>query len=370
MKVPFLDLQPQYVGLRDEILSAITRVCDSQQFILGPEVEQFEAECAATIGVRHAIGVSSGTDALLVALMALGIGSGDEVIVPAFSFFATAGSVARLGARPVFVDVDPTTLMMEADAVSPLIGSRTRAIVPVHLFGLCADMAPLMALATRTGLAVVEDAAQGIGATYRGRSAGALGTIGCFSFFPTKNLGAFGEAGLVTTEDPALAARLRLLRNHGAERRYHHREVGGNFRLDALQAAVLRVKLPHVARWNEDRRANAAAYGGLFAEAGLDGAVSRPVEPEGRLHTFHQYVVRVPARDRVRAHLHTREVGSEIYYPVPLDRQECFAPWRPPAEGCPVAQSAAADVLALPIFPGLTREQQEWVVASLAEVVG
>jgi len=257
MQVPLLDLQLQYASIREDILSAVTRVCDSQQFIMGPEVERLESEVAAVIGVPHAIAVSSGTDALLVALMALGIGQGDEVITPTFSFFATAGSVARLGARPVFVDVDPETLMLDIDRVRTAITPRTRAIMPVHLYGLCADVDALKAVAG-PGVHIIEDAAQAIGATYHGRPSGTLGTIGCFSLFPTKNLGGFGDGGLVTTTDAAIADHVRLLRNHGAHPKYVHREIGGNFRLDALQAAVLRVKLPHLSECNSKRRADAA----------------------------------------------------------------------------------------------------------------
>jgi dTDP-4-amino-4,6-dideoxygalactose transaminase len=366
VKVPLLDLQPQYTQLRAEILSALARVCDSQQFIMGPEVEALEADLARSIGVEHAVGVSSGTDALLVALQVLDIGPGDEVIVPALSFFATASAVARVGATPVFVDVDPVTLTIEAGAVAAACTSRTRAVIPVHLFGLCVDMEPLLALARSRGLAVIEDAAQAIGATCEGRQAGTLGTIGCFSFFPTKNLGAFGEAGLLTTADGALAARMRRLRNQGSETRYRHTELGGNYRLDALQAAVLRVKLPHLPAWIEARRGNAATYGELVGSAGLSGRLTLPVEPAGRPHTFHQYVIRLADRDRVRAELTSRGVGTEVYYPVPLHRQPCFPAGAP---ACPVAEAASDEVLALPIFPGVTRDQQAYVVSSLAEAL-
>ncbi len=366
MQVPLLDLRLQYASMREDILSAITRVCDSQQFIMGPEVEQLESEVAAAIGVPHAVAVSSGTDALLVALMALGIGDGDEVITPTFSFFATAGSVARVGATPVFVDIDPETLMLDIDRVRAAITPRTRAIVPVHLYGLCADIDALTA-AAGPGIHIIEDAAQAIGAAYHGRPAGTLGTIGCFSFFPTKNLGGFGDGGLVTTRDAALAAHVRLLRNHGAHPKYVHREIGGNFRLDALQAAVLRVKLPHLADWNSKRRANAARYRELFANAGLDGRVRLPVEPAGRTHVYHQFVIRVAERDAMRAHLTTRGVGTEVYYPVPFHRQQCFADLIHAADAFPNADAAASDVLALPIYPELTREQQQHVVASIAE---
>jgi len=368
VKVPLLDLQPQYLPIRAELLSALARVCDSQQFIMGPEVEALEAELAGAIGVTHAVGVSSGTDALLVALQVLDIGPGDEVIVPALSFVATASAVARVGAAPVFVDVDPVTLTVEAGAVAAACTPRTRAVIPVHLFGLCADMDPLLSLARSRGLAVIEDAAQAIGATCGDRQAGASDTVGCFSFFPTKNLGAFGEAGLLTTGDGALASRMRRVRNQGSDTKYRHTELGGNFRLDALQAAVLRVKLPHLASWIECRRANAAAYGELIRDTGrLADAVTLPVEPEGRRHTFHQYVIRLADRDRVRTELAVRGVGTEIYYPVPLHRQPCFTTGVP--VDCPVAEAAARQALALPIFPGLTRDQQAYVVSSLAEVL-
>jgi dTDP-4-amino-4,6-dideoxygalactose transaminase len=365
MRVPLLDLTVQYSAIRSDVEAAIARVCASQQFIMGPEVDALERELAAFIGVPFAIGLSSGTDALLASLMALGVGPGDEVITPTFSFFATAGSVSRVGARPVFADVDPVTLMMGADEIEPLITPRTKAIIPVHLYGLCADMTPILDLAASHGIAVIEDAAQALGATYQGRMAGSFGATGCFSFFPSKNLGAFGDAGLVTTSDEALAARLRRLRNHGAEQRYYHREIGGNFRLDALQAAVLRVKLPHLPRWNAARRANAETYGRLFREAGLT-QVRLPPEMDGRTHIYHQYVIRVPDRDRVRAHLTECGIGSDVYYPVPFHRPECFAGITAADRAFPHADQAASDVLALPIFPELTLEQQQYVVASIA----
>jgi dTDP-4-amino-4,6-dideoxygalactose transaminase len=367
LKVPLLDLQPQYASLRADILAAVTRVCDSQQFIMGPEIAALESELQAALGLTHTTAVSSGTDAILLALMALGVGPGDEVITPTFSFFATAGCVVRAGARPVFVDVDPRTLTLDPARVAEAITPRTRAIVPVHLYGLCADMDALTALAAPRGIHIVEDAAQALGATYNGRPAGALGTAGCFSFFPSKNLGAFGDAGLVSTADPALAHRIALLRNHGAEPKYYHREVGGNFRMDALQAAVLRVKLPHLARWNERRRANAEVYDTLFRQAGLAGRVGLPTAPEGRTHIYHQYVIRVPGRDGMRAHLAAAGIGSEVYYPVPFHRQECFAALGADPNAFPHADAAAADVLALPIYPELTRAQQEYVVARIAE---
>jgi dTDP-4-amino-4,6-dideoxygalactose transaminase len=323
--VPLLDLRAQYAPIRDEILAAITSVCDSQRFIGGPEVEALERELAATLHVTAAVGVSSGTDALLAALMALNIGAGDEVITTTYSFFATAGTIWRVGARPVLVDIDPVTYNIDPAGVAAAVTPRTRAILPVHLYGQSADMDPILEVAGRHGLAVVEDAAQAIGATYKGRPVGGIGTIGCFSFFPSKNLGAFGDGGLMTTLDEALASRLRQMRNHGAEPKYFHKFVGGNFRLDALQAAVLRVKAKHLASWTEARRANAARYQALFREAGLGDVVGLPTEVPGCRHIYNQFIVRVPDRDRLRAYLESRRVGVEIYYPVPFHLQECFA---------------------------------------------
>ena len=296
---------------------------------MGPEVEALERELAAYLDVREAIAVSSGTDAILAALMVLGIGPGDEVITTTYSFFATAGCVARVGATPVLVDIDPVTFNLDPAAVRAALTPRTRAIIPVHLYGLCAEMDPIMEAAREHGIPVIEDAAQAIGATYKTRQAGSIGTIGCFSFFPSKNLGAFGDGGLVTTNDPALAHELRLVRNHGAEPKYFHKRVGANFRLDALQAAVLRVKLPHLARWTAMRQANAARYDALLASASLSDRVAVPFVPADRRHIFNQYIVRVPDRDRVRAFLSDRGIGTEIYYPVPFHLQECFARPRP-----------------------------------------
>ena len=369
MKVPLLDLQAQYAPLRDDLLAAIVRVCDSQRFIFGPEVEGLERELAERIGIGHAIGVSSGTDALLVALMALGVRPGDEVITSTYSFFATAGCVARLGATPVLVDIDPVTYNLTPDAVRRAVTPRTRAILPVHLYGLCADMDPIRDIAASAGVAVIEDAAQAIGAVYKERQAGSIGVMGCFSFFPSKNLGAFGDAGLVTTNDEGLAHEIRLLRSHGAEPKYFHKRIGGNFRLDALQAAVLRVKLPHLERWSGMRRANAARYARLFEQAGLAGRVTLPAEPAGCHHVFNQYVVRVPDRDRVRAALTQAGIGTEIYYPVPFHLQECFASLGHRRGDFPEAEAAADSTLALPIYSELTEEQQAAVVSTIAAAV-
>jgi len=367
--VPLLDLEAQYRPIRGELLAAVTRVCDSQRFILGPEVEALERELERAIGVSHAVAMSSGTDAILASLMALGIGPGDEVITPTYSFFATAGCIARVGATLKLVDIDPATFNAAPAAVAAAITAKTRAIVPVHLYGQTADMGALLDIAGERGIPVIEDACQAIGATHHGRPAGTMGVAGCFSFFPSKNLGAFGDAGLVTTNDAALAHELRLLRNHGAEPKYFHQRIGGNFRLDALQAAVLRVKLPHLDRWTEARRANARRYGDLFADAGQAGKIVLPREMPGCRHIFNQYVVRVPGRDGVRASLAGQDIGTEVYYPVPFHLQECFAPLGHHRGDFPHAEEAAASSLALPIYGELTLEQQQAVVSALGEAL-
>ena len=365
--VPLLDLTAQYRPLRDEVLAAIARVCDSQRFIMGPEVEALERELAARIGVAHAVAVSSGTDALLAAMMAIGIGPGAEVITPTYSFFATAGCVARLGATPVFVDIDPVTFNVTADAIAGALTPKTRAILPVHLYGLCADMDAILAVAAKAGVPVIEDAAQAIDARVHGRTAGTMGAAGCFSFFPSKNLGAFGDGGLVTTNDAALAAELKLLRNHGAEPKYHHARIGGNFRLDALQAAVLRVKLPHLDAWTAARRRNAARYRTLFAQAGLTSTITLPIAPDGFDHIYNQFVICVPRRDALRAHLLAHQIHTEIYYPVPFHRQQCFADVPTASGSFPHADRAAATSLALPIYGELTDDQLQHVVTAIAD---
>jgi dTDP-4-amino-4,6-dideoxygalactose transaminase len=309
--------------------------------------------------------MSSGTDALLAAVMALGIGPGDEVITSPFSFFATAGSIARVGARPVFVDIDPATYNIDPAQIASAIGPRTKAIMPVHLFGQSADMAPLLAIAARSDIPVVEDAAQAIGARYRDQPVGGIGAIGCFSFFPTKNLGAFGDAGLVTTRDAGLARKMRAIRQHGGEVKYHHERVGANFRLDALQAAILRVKLPHLQDWTSARQRNAQRYEELFATAGLTTTVRMPARAQDRTHIFNQFVVRVPERDQLRAYLQTQGIGTEVYYPVPLHLQPCFRHLGYEPGAFPVAEAAANGVLALPIFGELTESQQAWVVEAI-----
>jgi len=370
VKVPLLDLHAQNDPLRADILAAVARVADSQRFIMGPEVDAFERELAGLLGIRHAVAVSSGTDAVLLALMAIGVEPGDEVITPTYSFFATAGCVARLGATPVLVDIDPETFNADPEAVASAITPRTKAIVPVHLFGQAAEMDPIVRAAARAGIPVIEDAAQAIGATYRSQPVGGIGAFGCFSFFPSKNLGAFGDAGLVTTNDDALAARARLLRMHGMEPKYYHHVIGGNFRMDAMQAAILRVKAPHLAAWTAARRRNAARYRELFASSGVADAVVLPREPQDRLHIYNQFVIRSADRDGLKAHLDAGGIGNEIYYPVPFHLQPCFADLGYRRGQFPHAERAAAESLAIPIYGELTPAQQEAVVTAIAQFVG
>jgi dTDP-4-amino-4,6-dideoxygalactose transaminase len=368
IRVPLLDLNAQYEPIRDSVLAAITRVCNSQRFIGGEEVEALERELSRVLGVGHLIGVSSGTDALLAALMALGVGPGHEVITSAYSFFSTAGCIARLGARPVFVDIDPSTFNIDTRAVDAVCTSATRAIIPVHLFGLVADMDPILEIGRRRGIAVVEDAAQAIGARRNGLAAGSFGELGCLSFFPSKNLGAFGDGGAVMTNDAILANKVRILRNHGSEPKYFHKIVGGNFRLDALQAAVLRVKAEHLASWTEGRRRNADRYRRLMTAAGLDRHIQMPVETSNCFHIYNQFVVTVKSgRDKLRAHLSANGVGTEVYYPVPLHLQECFSSLGYHEGQFPAAEAAARESLAIPIYSELTDEQLHYVVDSLAE---
>jgi len=370
LDVPLLDLQAQYRPLKAELLAAIERVCDSQRFIMGAEVDALERELADTLQVDHAIGVSSGTDAILATLMALGIGPGDEVITSTFSFFATAGCVSRVGATPVFVDIDPATCNLDPAAVGGALTARTRAIMPVHLYGLCADMDPITERARVAGVPVIEDACQAIGARYKGQQAGTMGAAGCFSFFPSKNLGAFGDGGLVTTGDASLAREVRLLRNHGAEPKYLHKQIGGNFRLDALQAAVLRVKLPHLNGWTERRRENAARYTQLFRESPVASRIVLPIEPPGYRHIYNQYAIRIPDRDRVRAELSASGIGTEIYYPVPFHLQECFVPLGYSQGDFPHAEKAASTTLAVPVYAELTPVQQQAVVEAVVRAIG
>src|SRR5262245_11570783 len=350
--VPLCDLQAQYRELQPQVLEAVARVLASGQVILGPEVAALEEEIAHYCGVSHAVGCASGTDALLLALCALGVGPGDEVILPPFTFFATAGSVCRAGARPVFADIEPVTYNVDPAQVEARVTERTRAILAVHLYGQCAEMDELADIARRHSLTLIEDAAQAIGAEYHGRRAGSLGAAGCFSFYPSKNLGAFGDAGLVTTNDPALAARMTCLRVHGMEPKYYHKYLGWNARLDALQAAILRVKLPHLERWTAARQAAAQRYHDLIAEHRLEQFLERPVARRGRRHAFNQYVVRVAdgLRDALVRHLKAEHIGCEIYYPVPLHRQECLAHLGHRDGDFPVSEEASRGVLALPIF--------------------
>lgn len=360
--IPLLDLKAQYATIRNEVREAIDRVIEAQHFILGPEVEALESEIAEYSQCRYGIGVSSGTDALLVALMAIELKPGDEVITTPYSFFATAGSIARLGGKPVFVDIDPRTFNIDAERIEEKVSSRTRAIIPVHLFGQMADMTAIKTIADRHNLAVIEDAAQAIGAEDRGRRAGSMGLLGCFSFYPSKNLGGFGDGGMVTTNDAGVADRVRRLRTHGSQERYHHDMIGGNFRLDALQAAVLRVKLRHLDKWTESRRHNADLYRKLLSGG---TPLSLPFEvAEGR-HIYNQFVVRSRRRDRLMAQLKASGIGSEVYYPVPLHLQECFRYLGHPAGAFPVSEAAALETLAIPIYAELTSE----MIQSVSQVL-
>lgn len=370
--VPLLALDRQHATLREEMRTAIDRVVDSGRFVLGPDVTDLEAELARALDVPHVISCASGSDALLLALMALGVGAGDEVIVPSYTFFATASAVTRLGAVPIFADIDPVTYLVDPADVERKISRRCKAIVPVHLFGRTADMDALLPIAKRAGVPLVEDAAQSILSTWHGRCSGALGDVGCFSFYPTKNLGGIGDGGFLTTTRDDVAKTLKLLRVHGMEPRYYHQLIGINSRLDSIQAAVLRVKLPHLDAWSTARQANAARYGELFAAHALDAHVTVPgEEPRGR-HVWNQYVVRIAGgrRDALRAHLAGHGVGTEIYYPVPLHVQECFEHlgWR--TGDLPHTEQAAMETLALPIFPELTAAEQRTVVARIAEFFG
>lgn len=367
--IPLLDLKAGYAPLREEIRAAIDRVVESQIFINGSEVEGLEEEVAVYSQCRYGIGVSSGTDALLAALMAIDIQPGDEIITSPYTFFATAGTIWRLGAKPVFVDIDPQTYNMDtspAGGLEAAITPRTKAIMPVHLYGQMTEMDPLMEIAAKYNLTVIEDAAQAIGAEYKGRRAGSIGHLGCFSFFPSKNLGGFGDGGMVTANDEALAERVRLLRGHGAFPKYYHKFVGGNFRLDALQAAVLRVKLKHLDSWSAGRQRNAAVYRELFAQAGL-GQVGLPVEAPHRRHIYNQFVIRVPHRDELIAHLKKNNIGNEIYYPVPLHLQECFASLGHQRGDFPASEQAANETIALPIYPELSDADKARIVEVISK---
>jgi len=366
--VPLCDTQASYHSLKAEIEAAVTRVLTSGQAILGPEVAAFEREVAEYCGVKHAVGCSSGSDALLLALAALGVDAGDEVIIPPFTFFATAGAVCRIGATPVFADIDPETFNLDPEDVAQRITPRTRAIIPVHLFGQCADMEPIQRLAESRGLAVIEDACQSFGADYHGSKAGALGDFGCFSFYPTKTLGAFGDGGMVVTNDADAARRMATLRVHGMEPKYEHRLLGWNARLDAIHAAMLRVKLPQVDQYISRRRAAAARYDDLISECELDGVFQRPIESGLGRHTYNQYVVRVAGgyRDEVVRHLKSRQIGCEVYYPKALHLQECLWNLGYVAGDFPVSEEACRSVLALPMFPEISAEQQRRVISECA----
>ncbi len=393
MRVPLLDLHGQMAPLRDEILAAVTEVIDSTQYILGPKVEQFEKNVAAYCGSRYGIGVASGTDALLAALMGLGVGPGDAVLTTPYSFFATMGCILRLGARPVFADIDPVTYNIDPERMAEALAQdakgekRIKAIIPVHLYGQCADMGAILALAKEYNLPVVEDAAQAIGAVYPMKSggqtvwhrAGSMGEAGCFSFFPSKNLGGIGDGGLITCNDPELAERIRIIRVHGGAPKYHHGVVGGNFRIDPIQTVVLDIKLSRLPEWHRARRRNAATYRSLFAQTTLleNGAISLPeavYQAEGALageacdyHIYNQFVIRARDRDGLLRHLISNEVGAEIYYPIPLHRQGCVAGLGYEDVSFPEAERAALETLALPIFPELTDEMQGFVVEKIAE---
>jgi dTDP-4-amino-4,6-dideoxygalactose transaminase len=357
VKVPLLDLKAQFATIREEVLAVVTEVLDSQVCIGGPKVAELEKTIASASNCKHAVAVSSGTDALLCSLMALNIGSGDEVITTPFTFFATAGCIARVGATPVFVDIDARTYNLSPELVEAAVTRRTKAIIPVHLYGQMSDMDVIMEIAQRHELHVIEDAAQSITATYKGRKAGSIGTVGCFSFFPSKNLGAAGDGGMIVTNDDKLYERIALLRNHGAKPKYYHKSVGGNFRLDPIQAAVLLAKFPHLQGWTEARRRHAEYYDACFR--GLPVAV--PWIDPNCYSVYNQYVLRTNKRDQLIAHLRASGIGTEIYYPLPMDKQECFQHLARRAE-CPVAERASAEVAALPIYPELTLEMQNHVV--------
>jgi len=384
MHVPLLDLKPQYQSLKKELDEALLRVAETQYFILGPEVEKMEKELCGYLDCKYAAGVSSGTDALLLALMALDIKPGDEVIVPTYSFFASAGVISRLNAIPVFTDIDPVTFNINPEEVEKKITRKTKAVIPVHLYGQSCEMSEVMSIAAKHNIKVVEDAAQAVGSQYKdGRSAGTIGTIGCFSFFPSKNLGCFGDGGLITTNDDELAEKIKILRVHGAEPKYYHKIIGGNFRLDALQAAVIRVKLPHLDSWSNKRRMNAESYSSLFIDAGLaerTGEIkfnekNKVLLPKAvyknsglrNYHIYNQYIIRVEKRDELRKFLAENKIGTEIYYPVPFHLQECFSGLGYQKKDFPAAEEAANTSLALPIYPELSEEQIKFVVEKTAE---
>ena len=374
MKVPLLDLKKQYENIKDEVLNVTEQIYESQYFILGPHVQALEEEIAEYCQTAHAVGVSSGSDALLLSLMAAGIKPGDRVMTTTYSFFATGGCIARMGAMPVFVDIDEDTFNIDpvhmADVLENMTGderSSVKAVIPVHLYGQCADMEPILGIAAEHGLSVIEDAAQAIGSEYMGRRAGSMGLCGCFSFFPSKNLGAFGDGGIITTDSDEFYEKLKILRGHGSHPKYYHKLVGGNFRLDALQAAIVSIKLRYLDTWTGQRRENAAGYGRLFAREGLTDLVRLPVEIQNR-HIYNQFVIMLPGqRDALRSFLGEAGIGTEVYYPVPMHLQECFAFLNCKKGDFPVAEKAALNSLALPIYPELTDGQLAYVVEKIKE---
>jgi len=387
MKVPLLDLKSQYDKIEKEIRDAIDRVLDSQYFILGPEVAELEKEVADYSGAAFGVGVASGSDAILLALMALDVGPGDAVVTTPYTFFSTAGSITRLGAVPLFVDIKPDSYNMDPEALKKLLdglqkkddgyvtedGLTVKAIMPVHLYGQAADMDPILDLAKSAGLAVVEDAAQAIGSEYKGRRAGSMGDVGCFSFFPSKNLGAFGDGGMITTSKESIRDKIVMLRNHGSKPKYYHKYVGLNSRLDALQAAVLRVKLKYLDEWSEGRKKNADFYRKLLENSGLlapDGPVSAPAELPDRRHIYNQFVIRVDKRDELRTFLGDNDIGTEIYYPVPLHLQECYADFGYKEGSLPISEAAANETIALPIYPELTDDMQRFIIEEIGEFYG
>ena len=368
-KISLIDLPAQYATIRDAVRTAVDRVFESQHFVLGAEVTALEEEIARYCQTKFAIGCASGSDALLLALMTLGIGKGDEVITTPFTFFATASAITRLGARPVFVDIDERTFNIDPNLVESVITPRTKAIIPVHMYGQCADMDPLLQISEKTGIPIIEDTAQAIGAEDHGRRAGSMGAMGCLSFYPSKNLGGAGDGGMVVTNSSDLARRLQTLHVHGENRKYHHQSIGINSRLDALQAVVLRIKLPHLEDWIKGRQDKAAKYERMFAETNLTEQINSPfIRSDGR-HVFHLFVIRVcdGRRDDLRSYLHEEGIGADVYYPVPLHLQECFAYLNYRKSELPIAERASEDTLALPVYPELTEEQQERVVQAVAD---
>jgi len=366
MKVPLLDLKAQYATIKNDVLAAVSEVLESQQCIGGPKVAELEKNIAAISDCKYAVGASSGTDAILNSLMSLDIGHGDEVITTPFTFFATVGCISRTGAKPVFVDIDPKTYNINPDLIEQAVTEKTKAIMPVHLFGQMADMDPIMEIASKYNLAVIEDAAQSITSTYKGRKAGSIGTVGCFSFFPSKNLGGIGDGGMVVTNDEKLYNRLTIMRNHGQEPKYYHRYVGGNFRLDPIQAAALLVKLPHLDDWSQARRRNAAYYDEKFN----DTVVETPYINPDCVSIYNQYVIRVPKRDQLVAYLKEKNIGCEIYYPRPMHLQECFRYLNYKQGDFPEAEKAAKEVLAIPVYPELTDEMKDYVVETILSFIG